>query len=115
MQSSIGLLNGAITSWSYNIQTFIASDSTDAETKAIFHIGKCAHTLRNFMTSAQFDQMVNTPPHIYYANNKATISLVKSNKLTFHSRHLDVPVAFTHDRYMLGFYTIEYSVQTQCS
>ena len=107
MQANVGLLNGVITSWSTNIQTFIASDSTDAETKAIFHVAKRACALCNFLTSAQVDTIVNTPPHIY-VDNKPSIGLVQTNKLTIRSRHLDVPIAFAHDRYMLGFYTLEY-------
>ena len=107
MQANIGLLNGVITSWSSNIQTTIAADSTDAETKAIFTVSKRACALNNFITSANFDPIVNTSPHIY-SDNQATLGLIKTNKLTFRSRHLDIPVAFTHDRYTLGFYTLDH-------
>ena len=81
MQSNVGLLNGVIVSWSSNLQTSIAADSTDAETKAIFHTSKRACALRNFITSANFDYIVNTPPHIY-VDNHATIGLIETNKLT---------------------------------
>ncbi len=107
MQSSAGLLNGTITSWSTNIQTSIAADSTDAETKAIFHVSKRACALRNFITSAQLDKKLNIPPHIY-VDNAATIGLIQTNKLTSRSRHLDIPIAFAHDRLTLGYYTIEH-------
>ena len=67
MQASIGLLNGTIVAWTANIQSSIAADSTDAETKAIFHVSKRACAFRNFVTSASFDKIVNTPPHIRYS------------------------------------------------
>ena len=75
MQASIGLLNGVVVSWTSNIQSSIAADSTDAETKAIFHISKQACALHNFITSAHFDLIINTPPNIY-ADNRATIGLI---------------------------------------
>ena len=65
MQSNIGLLNGVIVSWSTNIQSAIAVDSTDAETKAIFHASKRACATKNFITSANLDPILNTPPYIY--------------------------------------------------
>ena len=107
MQASVGLLNGVIVSWTSNIQSSIAADSTDAETKAIFYVSKRACALRNFITSAHFDPIINTPPHIF-ADNKATIGLIQTNKLTSRSRHLDIPIAFAHDRYAMGYYTIEH-------
>ena len=107
MQVNIGFLNGVTMAWSCNIQTTVAADSTDAETKAIFHVSKKAFALRNFITSAHLDPIINTPPHIY-VNNRATIGLIKSNKLTFHSRHQDVPIAFAYDQFTLGYYTIEH-------
>ncbi len=63
--------------------------------------------MRNFISSANFDPAINTPPHIY-TDNTATLGLVKTNKLTFRSRYLDVPIAFTHDRYILGYFTIDH-------
>ena len=81
IQSTVGLLNGAIVSWTSNIQSSITADSTDVETKAIFHVSKQACAVRNFITSAQFDPIINTPPHIY-VDNQATIGLIRTNKLT---------------------------------
>ena len=107
MQSDVGLLNGSITFWTCNIQLSIAADSTDAETKAIFHVSKHATSFKHFLTSAQVDNILNTPPQIY-ADNKATIGLIQTNKLTFRSRHLDIPIAFAHDRLTLGYFTIEH-------
>ena len=100
MQSSIGFLNGVAISWSCNIQSTIAVDSIDAETKAFFYVSKKACALKNFLSSTNLHPVINTPPHIY-ADNCATIGLIKTNKLTFRSRHLEIPVAFTHDRYTL--------------
>ena len=107
MQANVGMLNGVITSWCTNIQTSIAADSTDAETKAIFTVSKRACAFTNFLASAHLDPIVNTPPHIY-VDNQATIGLVTTNKLTTRSRHLDIPVAFTHDRLMMGYFTISH-------
>ena len=107
MQANVGLLNGVITSWSCNIQSSIAADSTDAETKYIFHVAKKACTLKNFITSANFDETANTPPHVY-VDNKATIGLIQTNKLTHRSRHLDIPIAFSHDRFTLGYFTLDH-------
>lgn len=45
MQANVGLLNGVVTSWTSNIQSSISADSTNAETKAIFHAIKRATTL----------------------------------------------------------------------
>ena len=107
MQADVGLLNGSITFWTCNIQSSIAADSTDAETKALFHVSKHATTFRNFITSTQTHEILNTPPHIY-ADNKATIGLIQTNKLSSRSRHLDIPIAFAHDRLTLGYFTIEH-------
>ena len=59
------------------------------------------------MTSAHFDEVINTPPHIYI-DNTATIGLIQTNKLTHRSRHLDIPISFSHDRYMLGYFTVDH-------
>ena len=107
MQASAGLLNGVITSWTCNIQTSIAADSTEAETKAIFHVTKKACAFKHFVTSARFDEIINTPPHIY-SDNAATIGLIQTNKLTYRSRHLDIPISFSHDQYALGYFTIDH-------
>lgn len=105
MQAYVGLLNNVITAWSSNIQSSIAADSTDAETKAIFHVSKRATSFRNFIASTPMDDTLNAPPHIY-VDNTATIGLIKTNKLTLRSCHLDIPIAFTYDRYILGYYTV---------
>ena len=99
--------HGVATSWSFNIQTTVAADSTDAGTKAMFQVSKKSCALKNFLTSTNLDPIINTLPHIY-TDNRATIRLIKPNKLTYRSRHLDVPIAFTHERYALGFYTIDH-------
>ena len=78
-----------------------------AETKAMFQVSKRACAFKKFLTSANLDPIINTLPHIY-TDNRATIGLIKSNKLTFPSRHLDIPIAFTHEQYTLGFYTINH-------
>ncbi len=105
IQSNVGLLNGVIVSWCTNIQSSIATDSTDTEKKAIFQVSKRACAQRNFINRAQFDPIVNTPPHIY-VDNQATIGLIKTNNLSTRSPHLDNLIAFTHDRYMLGYYSV---------
>ena len=81
MQLHVGLLNGVIISWSCNIQSSITADSNYTEMKAIFHLSKRACLLWNFNTSANFDLIINAPPHIY-ADNQATIGLIEINKLT---------------------------------
>ena len=106
-QANIGLLNAVIVSWTSNIQTSIAADSTDAKTKAMFTVSKRTSALNHFFTSAHFDPIIHKPPHIY-CDNKATIGLVQTNKLIPRSRHLDIPIAFAHDRYTLGYFTIEH-------
>ena len=105
MQAYVGLLNNVVTSWTSNIQSTIAADSTDAETKAIFHVSKHATAFRNFIASTPFNDALNVPPHIY-VDNTATLGLITTNKLTLRSRHLDIPIAFTYDRYTLGYYTV---------
>ena len=41
-------------------------------------------------------------------DNQATIELIKTNKITSRSRHLDIPIAFAHDQFILVYYTIEH-------
>ena len=41
--------------------------------------------------------------HIF-ADNKAAIGLLKLNKLTYRSRHADIPIAFCYENYLLGYF-----------
>ena len=105
MQSNKTTLNGVIVDWSSNVQSKVAADSTDAEVTALYATCRKAVALRHFLASGQFPSDL-MPPIIIFADNEAVIGLMKSNKLTYRSRHEDVPIAFCYENYLLGYYKI---------
>ena len=79
----------------------IAAISINAETKAIFHVSKGASSLGFFCS-------VGTSILLSIKSHNIFILIVKTNKLTGRSHHLDVPITFTHNCYMLCFFIIAY-------
>ncbi len=62
MQSNCGLFNCVVTSWGTNIQTSIASDSTDAEIRSIYTTTKKIVAFTHFLTIvAPFTISINNP------------------------------------------------------
>ena len=98
MQSNTGLLNVVIVSWSTNIQSSIAADSTDAELKSLYSAVKKITSLRHFLTSSSIHTLLQHPL-IVYADNQAAINIIEQNKISNRSRHLDIPVTFSHEKF----------------
>ena len=105
MQSNKGLLNGVIVAWSTNIQTSIAADSTDAELKSIYSAVKKVTSLRHFLTSSSIHDLLQQPT-IIYADNQAAINIIEQNKISDRSRHLDIPVTFSHEKYEQQYFRL---------
>ena len=103
MQSNITTLNGVAIDWACNIQSKVAADSTLAEITALYSTCRKAIVLHHFLTTGIFHTNV-MKPIIIFADNEAAIGLLKSNKLTYRSRHEDVPIAFCYENYLLGYY-----------
>ena len=97
MQSNNVFLNGVIIGWTTNIQSFIAADSTDAELKAIFSTVKKIVSFSHFLTSSSINFMTTQPPTLHI-DNKPAINIVKQNKISNRSRHLDIPVTYSFEK-----------------
>ncbi len=97
MQSNCSSLNGVVISWTTNIQSFIAADSTDAELKAIFCTVKKLISFAHFLTSSSVTFPTKQPITLF-ADNKPAINIVQQNKISNRSRHLDIPVTFSHEK-----------------
>ena len=78
MQSNSSFLNGVIISWTTNIQSIIAADSTDAELKALFCIVKKITSFSHLITSTS----ISFPTITLYVDNKPAINIVTRNKIS---------------------------------
>ena len=107
MQSNNSFLNGVITSWTTNIQSFIAADSTDAELKAIFSTVKRITSFTHFLTSSSVSS-ITAQPITLFIDNKPAINVVNQNKISNRSRHLDIPVTYSHEKLRQQYYIIQH-------
>ena len=107
MQTNCATYNGVMTSWSTNIQTNIAADSTDAEIHSIYSTIKRLISFSHFLTSSGFHYATQCPIHLF-ADNKAFINIIQQNKLSPQSRHLDIPVTFSFDYLQKKYFTIHH-------
>ena len=65
MQSNCSLFNGTITSWSTNIQTTIAADSTEAKLRSLYCTIKKMISFSHFLTSSGFTAATSSPLQLY--------------------------------------------------
>ena len=107
MQSNNSFVNGVITSWTTNIQSFIAADSTDAELKAVFSTVKRLISFTHFLTSSSISSMTDKPITLF-VNNKPAINVINQNKISNRTRHLDIPVTFSYEKLQQQYYTIRH-------
>ena len=105
MQSNSSYLNGVIISWSTNIQSFIAADSTDAELKALFCTVKKLISFSHFLTSSSIS-FPNPHPPTLFVDNKPAINITTQNKISNHSRHLDIPVTYSYEKLQQQYYQL---------
>ena len=105
MQSNSSYLNGVIISWTTNVQSFIAADSTDAELKALFCTVKKIISFSHFLTSSSIHLSTNTPIPLY-VDNKPAINIVTQNKISNRSRHLDIPVTYSYEKLQQQYFHI---------
>ena len=107
IQSHCGLFNGVITSWTTNIQTIIAADSTDAELCSLYCTIKRIVSFSHFLISSGI--LNSTPCHIVlYADNAASINIILQNKISSRSCHLDIPVTFSYKKLQQKYFTLEH-------
>lgn len=107
MEATTFLINGVIYDWSSNIQQSIAKDSTDAEIRAAFKTVNKIVCHRNFFTSSSIHTLLHTPMTLFL-DSTATSKVIKANKVTSRTRHLDVPVNYNHEVHDLSYFTPEY-------
>ena len=107
MQSNCSLYNGTITSWSTNVQTSIAADSTDAELRSLYCTTKKIISFSHFLTSSGLHKAHPSPIQLY-ADNKPSINIVQQNKISPRSRHLDIPVTFTYEKLQQKYFTLNH-------
>ena len=96
IQSSCSLLNGTLTSWTTNIQTTIAADSTDAELRSLYSTIKKIKSFSHFLISSSIHDFHPHPIQLH-GDNKASLNIIRQNKISPRSRHLDIPVTFSHE------------------
>ena len=102
MQSNSSFLNGVIISWTTNIQSIIAADSTDAELKALFCTVKKITSFSHFITSTS----ISLPTTTLYVDNKPAINIVTQNKISNQSRHLDIPVTYSYEKLQQKYFKL---------
>ena len=105
MQSNNSFLNGVIISWTANIQSCIAADSTDAELKALFCTVKKLVSFSHFLTSSSISFPTALPTTLY-VDNKPAINIVQQNKISNRSRHLDIPVTFSYEKLQQKYFRL---------
>ena len=103
MQSHVLTINGVAFSWSANIQRSIAKDSTDAEVKAVLHCVNRLVSLRIFLTSCSFNDLIKRPITLFI-DSTACIKVIRSNKVSSRTRHLDVAVNYSHEYIQFGYF-----------
>ena len=107
MQSNCGLFNGVVTSWGTNIQTSIASNSTDAEIRSIYTTTKKIVAFTHFLTSSAI-QDICLQPITLYGDNTSSINIVRQNKISSRSRHLDIPVTYSYENLERQYFTLKH-------
>ncbi len=107
MQSNCGFLNGIIYTWSSNIQTTIAADSTDAELRSLYSTIKRIISFSYFLTSGAFPDASQSPVQLYGDNN-ASIKIIQQNKISPCSRHLDILVTFLYEHPHQKYFLIDH-------
>ena len=107
MQSNCGLFNGVVTSWGTNIQTSIASDSTDAEIRSIYTTTKKIVAFTHFLTSSAIHDICQQPVALY-ADNTSSINIVRQNKISSRSRHLDILVTYSYENSERQYFTLKH-------
>ena len=107
MQSNCGLFNGVVTSWGTNIQTSIASDSTDAEIRSIYTTTKKIVAFTHFLTSSAIRDICQQPVTLY-GDNISSINIIRQNKISSRSRHLDIPVTYSYENMERKYFTLQH-------
>ena len=107
MQSNCGLFNGVITSWQTNVQTSIAGDSTDAELRSLYTTIKRIESFSHFLISSSLHQITDHPITLL-ADNQSSINIIVQNKISSRSRHLDIPVTYSYERFLKKHFAIHH-------
>ena len=107
MQSNNGLYNGVIVTWTTNIQTTIAADSTDAELCALYSTIHRIESFSHFIISSDLNQACRKPIALY-KDNQASINVIIQNKISSRSRHLDIPVTYSYEKFIKKYFIIQH-------
>ena len=107
MEAHVFLLNGVAYAWSSNVQRATAKDSTDAEIRSAFKTANAIVCHKNFLTSSSITCLLRKPMTLFL-DSTATKKVIQANKVTSRTRHLDVPVNYTHEIYNNGYFQPEY-------
>ena len=61
----------------------------------------------HFLTSSHLQHALHCPITLY-ADDEASINIIKQNKTSSRSRHLDIPVTYSNEKLVRKYYTIHH-------
>jgi len=100
------LLNGVLVSWGCKKQPVTALHSSGAELTSLHRAGFKSSLLQSFMSS--IGKSFTTPCTIF-EDNKGTINLIRTQRLTDTVRHHDVKLAWLNENFLRGSFIVAYS------
>ncbi len=106
VSASFHLLNGVIVSWNCKKQPVTTLHSSGAELTSLHRAGFKSSLLQSFL------QAINNPlqtPAVLFEDNKGTINLIRTQRLTDTVRHHDVKLAWLNENFLRGTFTVAYS------
>jgi len=100
------LLNGVLVSWGCKKQPTTALHSSGAELTSLHCAGFKSSLIQNFL-SAIGCPLPSSP--VIFEDNKGTINLIRTQRLTDTVRHHDVKLAWLNENFLRGTFTVAYS------
>lgn len=99
------MLNGGCVSWACRKQTCVSLSTTEAEFIALSESAKEATWIRNLLIDLQYSQEL---PTTIYEDNQSCLNLIKDERLSNRSKHIDTKFHFVKDYIMKGIITCKY-------
>jgi len=100
------LLNGVLVSWGCKKQPLTALHSSGAELTSLHCAGFKSSLLQSFMSSIGKSF---TTPCTLFEDNKGTINLIRTQRLTDTVHHHDVELAWLNENFLRGTFLVTYS------
>ena len=101
----IFLLNGGAISWACKKQTCVSLSTTEAEFIALSEAAKEAVWIRKILADLDCEQRT---PTLIYEDNQSCLSLIKDERLSNRSKHIDTKFFFVKDLIDKGLIICQY-------